>query len=75
MTQKELDLVFNITSVMFEHPWFKEKERTKDEVQQWVADKLAESEIYTIPIGSSWGSLCTKEKYYSAKITENETKI
>ena len=75
MTQNEIDLIFNITIVMFENPWFKEKKRTRAEVQQWVADKLAESGIYTIPIGSGWGSLCTEEKYYDNKITENEAKI
>jgi hypothetical protein len=64
MTQKEVDVVFSITSVIFEDKWFKEKTRTRDEVQKWVAKQLAEAnETYTIPIGMSWGVLCNKESY------------
>lgn len=75
MTQKEIDLVFNITIVLYEHPWFKEKERTRDEVQNWVREKLGNHEIFTIPVGMSWGLLVSKEHYneYSKRIHDNDT--
>ena len=64
MTQKEVDVVFNITIMIYEHEWFKEKKRTRDEVQAWVADQLAKAcNIYTIPIGMSWGSIVSEERY------------
>lgn len=67
MTQEEVNLIFNITILMHEHPWFKEKKRTRDEVQNWVTEKLAENEIYTVPVGMSWGVLCSKERYDDRK--------
>lgn len=79
MKNKEIDqdfinFLFNLTIVLYEHPWFKEKNRTREEVQNWVAEKLAEIEIYTVPIGMSWGILVTKEFYQenSPNIKNNE---
>lgn len=63
MTQKDIDFLFNVTILIYEHPWFKEKGRTREEVQNWVADKLAEREVYTIPMGMSWGALVSEEFY------------
>ena len=64
MTQKELDVIFNITIMIYENPWFKKKERTRDEVQAWVSKQLAEAvEVYSIPMGMSWGHLVEEEQY------------
>lgn len=63
MTQDEVNLVFSITIAMFQDPWFKEKSRTRDEVQNWVAEKLAAFGVYTMPVGASWGVLISKEMY------------
>ncbi len=67
MTQEEIDLVFSITINIYEHPWFKEKKRTREEVQNWVAEKLSAFEIYTIPIGMSWGRKVDKESFEEHK--------
>jgi len=40
MTQKELDLVYSFTIMIYEHEWFKAKERTREEVQEWVRNQL-----------------------------------
>lgn len=61
--QELVDLIFSITISIYENPWFKEKERTRDEVQNWVAIQLANFDIYTMPCGCSWGVLIGKEKY------------
>lgn len=63
INQEFINLLFNITILIYEHPWFKEKGRTREEVQNWVAEKLAEWEVYTVPVGMSWGSLCSEEFY------------
>ena len=63
INQDFIDFLFNLTIVIHEHPWFKEKNRTREEVQNWVAEKLAEIEIYTVPVGMSWGMLVNKEFY------------
>jgi hypothetical protein len=75
--QKFIDWLYNVTILIHEDPWFKEggkkkvfKEkprRDRAEVQQWVAQKLAERGIYTIPVGSSWGSMCDQEFYNKHK--------
>ena len=81
MTQEQINYLFNITILIHENEWFgdtkkkclfgKEKKirRDREEVQEWVAKKLAETmEVYTIPVGMSWGSLVDKEtfdKYWS----------
>lgn len=65
MTQDEINLLFAITITIHEDDWFGQRKNARDreETQEWVAQKLAEREIYTIPIASSWGMLTTKEKY------------
>lgn len=63
MTQEEVDLVYSITIAMYEHPWFKEKSRTRDEVQNWVREQLSAHNILTVPAGMAWGVLCSKERY------------
>lgn len=73
MTQTELNTLFNITILLHEHEWFgkRKKPRDREEVQEWVAKQLAEAaEVYTIPCGSSWGILTTKDEfdeYYKGK--------
>jgi hypothetical protein len=61
MTQKEIDLVFEMSLNIHEHPWFKEKTRTREEVMDFVRAVLAQNEIYTIPMGASWGVITDKE--------------
>ena len=66
MTQKEVDLLFNLTIVVHENEWFgkRKKPRDREEVQEWVARQLADAqEIYTIPCGMSWGVITTKERF------------
>jgi len=65
--QDFIDVIFNITILIYEHPWFKEKKRTREEVQNWVAEKLAEWKVYTIPVGMSWGTLVNQEFYEKYK--------
>ena len=72
MTQEEVNLIFNITILIHEHPWFKEKKRTRNEVQNWVTEKLAENRIYTVPVGMSWGVLCNKETYDDSRRIQRE---
>ena len=78
MTQKDLNTIFNITVILFEDPWFRDKNRTRDEVQDWVRKQLAESlEVYTVPVGMSWGVLTDKETYnkYIKKIKKIKYEI
>lgn len=70
MTQEEINLLYQLTITIHEHEWFgkRKKPRDREEVQEWVAKKLAFLDIYTIPCGMSWGILTTKEdfdKYWS----------
>jgi len=55
MTQKQINTLFELTLLIHENEWFGKKEnpRDRDEVQEWVAKKLASSmNIYTIPCGN-----------------------
>jgi len=55
----------NLTILIHEHEWFgkRKKPRDREEVQEWVAKKLASCmDIYTTPCGMSWGVLTTKEE-------------
>jgi hypothetical protein len=61
MTQKEIDLVFEITAVIFSNPYF-EKEITLEQSQAWVAKQLAVNGIQTEPMGASWGVLIGNTK-------------
>lgn len=63
MIQEEVDLVYNITIVLHENPWFRKRIRTRDEVQEWVRLQLGEAGVHTIPVGSSWGALVGKTNY------------
>lgn len=77
MTQEEIDIIYNITILIHEDEWFKskktksiwnifrqqQKQRDREEVQKWVARQLAVVKVYTIPCGSSWGVLTTKEEF------------
>jgi len=82
MTQKEIDLIFNITIILHEDeyfnipkPWFslfqfnKSQRRDRNETQKWVAEQLATAGIYTVPVGMSWGVLTTEEYYKHSKNT------
>lgn len=74
MTQKELDLVYNITILIYENEWFKAKERTRDEVQEWVREQLEKAGILSWPVGMSWGMLCSPELLAVFKANEEEYK-
>lgn len=67
MTQKEIDVLYNITIAIHEDKWFGKRKqliRDREEVQKWVAKQLADAlEIYTIPSGMSWGVLVSKESF------------
>lgn len=69
--QELINLIFSITINIHEHSWFKEKNRTRDEVQNWVSEKLRNHGIYTFPSGMSWGVLTTKE-FYEENIKNDE---
>lgn len=65
MTQNELNTIFSITISIHENKFFGNDSRIDREiVQEWVAKQIAISlEIFTIPIGSSWGVITTEDKY------------
>jgi hypothetical protein len=67
MTQKEVDILFEIVAVVHQERYFGEckKRLSLKDTQKWVAEQLANCSlhIYTIPMGSSWSHLTTKEKY------------
>lgn len=75
MTHKEIDTVFQIAATLHTHKYFGERKDPKslEEVMEWTARQLALSvKVYTIPMGSSWGSPISKERYeeYWAKINK-----
>ena len=61
--QQIVDAIFLISISIYENKWFKEKERTREEVREWVAKQLANFQVYTVPCGSSWGVLISEEEY------------
>lgn len=66
MTQGEIDILYSLTIMIHEHEWFGKRKNARDrnEVQEWVAKKLANCmDIYTIPCGMGWGILTTKERF------------
>ena len=66
MDQKQIDTLFNLTILIHEHEWFGERKKTRnrEEVQEWVSKKLASTmDVYTIPMGMSWGVLTDKENF------------
>jgi hypothetical protein len=66
MTQEEVNTLYSLTIFIHEHKWFGERKNARDreEVQEWVAKKLASCmDIYTTPCGMSWGVLTTKEEF------------
>ena len=65
MTQEEINILFSITITLHEHKFFGEGKRANREmVQEWVARQIAVMhEIYTVPCGSSWGVITTKDRY------------
>lgn len=65
--QDFINVLFEITITIHEDSWFKDKKRTRDEVQNWVAEKLAENGIYTVPVGASWGMLVSETFYKEQK--------
>lgn len=63
MTQEEINTLYSLTIAIHEHEWFgkRNEPRDREEVQEWVAKKLAScQEIYTIPCGSGWGTIGIK---------------
>jgi len=66
MTQEQINTLYNLTILIHEHEWFgkRKKSRDREEVQEWVSQKLASSMgIYTVPVGMSWGSKVDRDKY------------
>ena len=66
MKQEQIDTLYQLTILIHEHEWFGQRnnKRDRDEVQEWVAKKLASCmDIYTTPCGMSWGVLTTKEEF------------
>lgn len=68
MTQEEVDTLFSIAITIHRDEWFGERDKittkSTDKVAKWVARQLAESQnIYTIPVGASWGVLTTEKKF------------
>ena len=55
--QKIVDLTFELVLTAYKHQWFRENERTHEEVATWVADQLKQCGIPTHPCGLSWGVL------------------
>jgi len=75
MTQEELNVLFNITIMIHEHEHFGKRKKPLDrnEVQKWVAMQLADAlNIYTIPIGSSWGVEVDEERFCEYWEKDNE---
>lgn len=72
MTQEEVDLIFSITISIHENEWFGErkKPRGREEVQEWVVKNLTLRNVYTVPVGMSWGMLTSKE-YFDEYWSEN----
>ena len=66
MTQEQVNTLYNMTILIHEDEWFgkRKHKRDRNEVQEWVAKKLASCMgIYTTPCGMSWGVLCSKEHF------------
>ena len=66
MTQEEINTLYNLTILIHEHEWFGKVKgrRDRNEVQEWVAKKLASCHgIYTVPCGASWGVLTNKDEF------------
>ena len=77
MTQEEINILYELTITIHEHSWFgkRKKPRDRDEVQEWVSKQLGKSiGIYTIPIGSSWGVLTSKEDFNEYWIDNSKMK-
>lgn len=54
--QKLIDITFQIALAMWScSNWFKNK--TEEEVCDWVREQLKECGFNTVPLGSSWGVL------------------
>lgn len=66
MTQDEVNKIFAITISIHEDEYFgkKGKRLDREKAQAWVSKQLADSfGVYTVPVGSSWGSIVDKEYY------------
>lgn len=66
MTQKEVDIFFALAIEIHINDWFGKREKPKDReiAMEWVTKQLAKNlEVYTIPVGSSWGVIVDKETY------------
>lgn len=53
--QKLIDIMFQIGLTIHNNKWFKDK--TDEEVANWIAEQLRKTGFDTIPMGSSWGVL------------------
>ena len=63
MDQRDVDFLFNVTIIIHEDEWFgkRKNKRDRNEVQNWVAEKLKEHGVDTEPIGMSWGVIVSPE--------------
>jgi len=57
--QKYIDLMFEIGLTIASDDWFKNK--SQEEVANWIRKQLKENGIETDPVGSSWGVLIPRE--------------
>lgn len=55
MEQKLIDLIFALTITAATNPWFKDK--TEEQIAEWVRKQLASCNITVIPVGASHGIL------------------
>lgn len=55
MEQKLIDAMFQMVLTAATHEWFKDK--TQEEIAEWVRTQLAALNITVIPVGSSYGML------------------
>lgn len=68
MTQHEVDVVFEIANMLHINNYFNKEKFNKridmDIAMLWVAKQLGEAaRVYTVPRGSNYGSLCSKEEF------------
>ena len=63
--RKLFDVIFEIGLTIHEHPFFKNK--STQEVAEWITDQLNKNGFYNLPIGSCWGVPVSKEVYEKYK--------
>ena len=56
--QKLIDIMFEVGLTIQSDPWFKDK--TQEEVAEWISSQLNSSGFSVTPCGASWGILRTE---------------